>query len=171
MIDVVFDVDILGLEKDLILLDAKLSPAGVSAFLSDIADPFLKERTENRFANEGDDVSGVWQPLKPSTQRIRASRGYGAAHPINIRTRQMIDYMLHSRPDVTVAGDDALLVYPAQNMPSEVAEKIRTAQEGKAYPQTPPRPVIGLSEYDAVLITRDLASWISQGLIGGLAWA
>lgn len=171
IVDVLFDVEAYALQADLATMMSRVSPQGVHTFLADIAEPLLDDRLEHRFAAEGDDAVGQWLPLRPATQAIRASQGFGAAHPINIRTREMIDWMLSASVDVSIVGGDGVLTFPARGAPPSVASKIETAQGGRANPRTPPRPVVGLSDTDSVLITRDLAGYMTQGLIGSFTWA
>lgn len=145
----------------------RISSQGLYAFLELNADPFLQLRLRSRFANEGDDAVGQWAPLAPATQAIRAGMGYGAAHPINVRTQDLLNYLTSSRADVEVTGSGATLTYPPRGASPSLDNKIRTAQQGKIQPATPPRPVVALSQIDDTAITRDLAQYITQGL----AWS
>jgi hypothetical protein len=47
----------------------------------------------------------------------------------------------------------------------ELAEKIKTAQQGKASPSTVPRPVIGMNNVDEAFITTDLEAFLVRGLM------
>lgn len=170
IVNVLFDVEMVDLQADLVTMMFRSSPQGVHTFLEGVAEPYLEDRLEQRFVTEGDDAVGQWLPLRQATQVIRASQGFGAAHPINIRTREMIDYMLNASADVTLIGSDGTLTFPSRGAPPSVEQKMQTAQAGKSYPRTPPRPVIALSDTDSVLITRDLASYMMQGLIGSFTW-
>lgn len=143
-------------------LEMALEPASIAAFLGARVDPILKKRAKDRFRSEGDDVSGKWEPLASSTQSIRASQGYGPAHPINIRTGQMEAYITGFRPDITIEpGLGARLDFPGGSPSESVTDKIRVAQQGDA--RTPRRPVLGVNERDLELVMVALAFHIADG--------
>lgn len=167
-IEIIFDVDDVGVAQQLRTLSGRLGAEGLRRFMDDKVDPFLKDRAGMRFLAEGDDAVGRWLPLASSTQAMRAALGYGAAHPINVRTRDMITYMLQSQSDSRTSALGAELVYPREQMSPDIYDKIKTAQEGKAKPRTPPRPVVALSKVDQTRITTDLAEYMMQGLMGGV---
>jgi hypothetical protein len=141
---------------------------GLRKFLEDTADPYLQTRVRDRFSGEGDDASGQWLPLKPATESIRAALGYGPAHPINVRTGDMQDYLTNSRADVATLGQGAVLTFPPKGADALTAQKIETAQVGKNWPPTPARPVVALSVTDEAAIVMDLADYITQGLVARL---
>jgi hypothetical protein len=148
-----------GVEAMLIHLETKISPPGLVTWMESSVDPWLRERAQQRFDSEGDDVSGSWLPLSPYTQNIRSDMGYGADHPINVRTGEMEDYVTgpgNSYP--TAVG--ATLEAPGATTAPDIAAKVTTAQMGSDFPNTPPRPVLGVNARDleAVLVT--LANWI-----------
>lgn len=146
----------------------RLSNDGLEEFLEDIADPYLKDRVSSRFASEGDDAVNQWLPLDPTTVRIRQALGYGGAHPINVRTRDMISYLMNSGPETGIYPDGMELTFPARGAPTPVQEKIETAQMGKPFPNTPPRPVVALSNTDSDDLTMLLSDYIMESLMGGI---
>lgn len=164
----VIDVDDLDLVNQLMALKHRLSDDGLEEFLEDLVDPYLKDRASARFANEGDDAVGRWLPLSATTEQIRLALGYGGAHPINQRTRDLMTYILTSGPETSMTADGMELKFPADGADALIQEKIRTAQTGKPIPMTPPRPVVALAERDATDITTLLSDYILDGLMGGV---
>lgn len=166
-IDFHMDIDTTDLEGTLARLDTALSPAGLSVFLTGVVAPWIRERAENRFMNEGDDVVGKWAPLMPATQEIRGRGdwGVGPAHPINRRTGDLEEYITRSNTSVIAAADSALLIYP-DTAPSKpgLKAKVETAQKGKSRPKTPARPVLGVNERDLVFVMQSLSTYI-QGVV------
>lgn len=162
---VTFEADAAHLQGVLLMLEDKLNPLGLAEFMDATVDPFLRMRTEDRFAQEGDDVVGSWQPLQLATQQIRASKGFSPAHPINVRTGKMRNFLVNRPADVKPNGFGATLTYPGPIGDSELFEKLSTAQGGKSYPSTPPRPVIGVNENDMLFVTSELVAWLMEGYI------
>ncbi len=163
-----FDLDDRDVIQQFMALRDRMSDQGLQSFLEDHADPYLKQRVQNRFSAEGDDAVGMWVPLSPGTVMIRQSLGYGGAHPINVRTHDMVNYLLNSGPDVNSVVDGMELTFPARGAPSPIQDKIETAQQGKPLPLTPPRPVVALSGTDDREIGILLSDYLMQGLVGGI---
>jgi hypothetical protein len=143
----------------------RASPVGLSAFLSTIVDPFLRNRIEQRFDNEGDDMSGSWDPLAVATQQIRASYGFPPDHPINVRTGKLKSFLVGTNSDVKANGFGATLQHPPPIADPITAKKLATAQAGSPSPSTPARPVIGVNENDLIFVTSSLAAWLTQDMI------
>lgn len=158
--DFAVDVDISVQEQDvermLMGVNTFLNPLALMGFLSGAVAPFIRQRAEQRFFSEGDDVSGPWAPLEPATQEIRQQMNVGGAGPINRRTDDLFDYITQSPDEVTPLGAfGAQLTYPSPNAPQRpyTAIKVQTAQIGKGKQsatgnKTPPRPVLGLGITD-----------------------
>lgn len=147
-------------------LDDRTSAMGLVTFLDVVVDPFLRNRIDERFKSEGDDVTGKWHPLERATELIRASYGFPPDHPINIRTDKMHAYLVGTDSDVHPNGMGATLVHPPLGKAHSVLDKkIKTAQSGSASPSTQPRPVLGVNENDLLFITSSLAAWIIQDII------
>lgn len=160
-LQIVVSGDDLGVQAMLLRLNRALEPTGVGGFLSTSVDPWLRQRSSDRFANEGDDAVGQWLPLGQATQEIRASLGYGAAHPINRRTGELENYIVHTESRVEMNTGGATLTYPGADTSGELENKVRTAQSGKqGNPYTPPRPVLGLSSRDLEFVLTDLGNHI-----------
>ncbi len=146
--------------------DAMVSPLGLQVFLETRVDPYLRARAEARFANEGDDVTGPWAPLKGSTEDIRASLGFPRSHPINVRTGDLKEYVTRSPSETVPFGSGAILTMPgAPSGNGEVDLAFRTAQVGSSNPYTHPRPVLGLGGKDATEIMMLLMFFIGEGVM------
>ncbi len=147
-------------------LDLLLGPASLGLFLAETVDPYLRQRVQNRFAEEGDDVTGKWAPLKYPTTLIRQSLGYGPAHPINRRTDDLYNYVTQTKGGVALTAMGATLNAPGV-MPSsnELRFKVATAQSGRNYPPTVARPVLGINETDHVAVQESLLKYITEGLL------
>lgn len=153
------------LDDVLASLEDKLNPVGLSMFLSLIVDPFLRNRIEQRFQSEGDDVTGRWHPLAIATQQIRASYGFPPDHPINIRTNKMHAWLVGTQSDIQPNGMGATLTHPPPGASGVLMKKLATAQGGSTNPPTSPRPVIGMNENDLMFITSSLVAWLAQDMI------
>lgn len=119
----------------------------------------VRERAAQRFAGEGDDVSGKWAPLLPATQEIR-SRGewpVGPTSPINKRTGELEDYITKSDAQVVAHSLGATMTYPKPTTRKSISQKMKTAQQGRSIPRTVPRPVLGLNERDLSAVLLGLA--------------
>lgn len=146
-------------------LDTALNPIALLGFLKGTVGPFLQERAKDRFAQEGDDVSGKWAPLQEPTQEIR-SRGdwpVSGDHPINVRTGELEAYITKSNAVVWSHSIGATLRYPGnQTTRKSIVEKMRTAQTGRANPRTVPRPVLGMNEQDLSFVMTALFGYVKK---------
>lgn len=150
-------------------LDRTLDPLVLSlVFLTGKVGPYLTVRAKNRFASEGDDVTGAWAPLKDATERIRASGRamqlwtVGDSHPINRRTGELERYITGGNLYAYPTSVGASLQFPKPSGKKSIREKMRTAQRGKASPNTVPRPVLGLNSQDGLFMLAALAGIIKD---------
>lgn len=152
-----------GVQLMLETIDSALSPVGLAAFLYGSVAPWIKQRAEERFRNEGDDVSGKWAPLQETTIEFRENQGFGGAHPINKRIGELEDYITQGQISVTTGPGVGVLQFPG-NPPrtGSLREKMRTAQQGRSSPQTVARPVLGLNEKDLGVVLTMLAFHIQH---------
>lgn len=159
------DVKILADASSAILLltrlEVALSAPGVAVFLETNVKQLIQERAQARFNSQGDDVSGVWKKLTDATVSIRESQGFGPT-PINIRTTDLERFITTSAGQII--GDT--LVYPGDAPTRALEQKVMTAQQGRTFPETPARPVLGLNETDALGILTDLALYIQAAGVG-----
>lgn len=146
-------------------LEVALSPVGLMPWMEGPLAAYMEERVASRFATEGDDVTGKWVPLSAATQAIRTSQGYGGAHPINVRTGEMEEFVrthaVHSE------GDAGVVFHMPQDMPQgELAAKMDMAQNGGTTEQgkpVPARPVLGMNLADLDVVTRLLSEHVNHG--------
>jgi hypothetical protein len=150
------------------VLDTALNPIAIASFLGADVGPFLTARARARFAGEGDDVVGNWRPLEAATQAIRASGrsqglwNVGDAHPINRRTGDMEAFITSTGFQISPVTIGATLTFPGGTPDTEMQEKIKTAQQGKADPKTPARPVLAVGIADMNWVLLALASHIKK---------
>jgi hypothetical protein len=166
MVEMIVEVDNRLVESLLLRLDTALSPFAIAAFLGGPVEEYIQGRAENRFRQEGDDVSGKWAPLKDATQAIRAQEGYGADGPIDRRTDRLMHYIVGSPGRSQATGLGATLTYPGTPPTGELLTKVQTAQRGKPYPNTPPRPVLGLGEEDLAQVLILLSIYTEEAIHG-----
>lgn len=162
------DFDIVGTERGvqqmLDTVDSALSVTGLAAFLYGAVGPWVKDRATDRFASEGDDVTGKWAPLQQVTVDIRERAGFEGAHPINERTGELERYITQSEIGVVSSPGLGVMNYPNDPPRSgAVREKMKTAQTGRAHPSTVARPVLGLNERDLGSVMTMLAFHV-QGI-------
>lgn len=149
-----------GVQAMMLRMEAALSPVSVGGFLEATVDPYIQGRAKARFASEGDDVSGKWLPLQEVTQKIRADSGFGAAHPINVRTGELEQYITGTPGGVVPNAAGATLTSPGSAPTGELLKKVQTAQAGQNSPNTAPRPVMGVNATDLSVILADLSKFI-----------
>lgn len=169
-------VDAKGVQAMLMRLDTGFSSVAMAGFLQGVVGQYLQERAEARFVNEGDDVVGRWKPLLDSTQQIRRESGYsiGPAHPINVRSGEMEEYVTGGNGmSVPLGTSQAVLTFPSPSQPqtAELRKKMKTAQKGtkqKGRRATVPRPVIGVGAQDLAFTLGALGLYVRK-LQGGLS--
>jgi hypothetical protein len=168
------DVSIIGDSRGVDLMVSRLSlllgPAGMAGFLGGQVTPYLKTRAKNRFANEGDEVSGPWMPLSPATVQIRSHLGFPGDHPINHRTGALERWVTDSAPNLLLSPVLSTLTYPGNPPSGKLLQKVTTAQTGNRAKGAPtsPRPVLGLDATDYVAILAMLATSISSVGVTGV---
>lgn len=134
-------------------------------FLQDYVDPVLRRRTADRFAHEGDDVSGPWAPLSSATEAIRQGQGIGGAHPINVRTGGMRHHLVDDPPRIATHSLGATMWSPGDVGSSKMQKKVRGAQQGEG--NAPPRPVLGVNENDLEAVMLQLDNYIGKHMAAG----
>jgi hypothetical protein len=140
---------------------SRLSPIAMAAWMHAVVGPYLRERAQARFASEGDDVVGKWAPLAPATVHIRETSGYGGAHPINVRTTELEQYITGGDPLVVATAGDALMTWPGSPPSGDVLEqKVVIAQVGDR--RTPARPVVGINERDLMFVLSALSVYVGN---------
>lgn len=144
-----------------------LSGPNLERFLFDQAHPYFEQRIVNRFAVEGDSASGFWPPLSEATEEIKDA--LGAEPYANIRTSDMF-HTVTEEADFWFADNYAEMILPGSAAHGLVAEKIETAQLGKAvnpiaqFGPTPPRPILVADERDMAQMLTELTTFIMTDL-------
>ncbi len=163
IIDLEIIGDYVGLNEMLARVVDSLSLQSMLTFQSVQVETILEGRAKARFANEGDDAVGGWAPLMDSTLAIRQSQGYGSG-PINHRTGLLEDYITGGSFSLIASGGDTELTYPRPTGDASLVAKVTTAQKGKSWPPTVPRPVLGVSEVDVQMVLVELSEHILMGM-------
>lgn len=148
--------------RNMARLATVLTPPSLALFLSETVDRYLISRISERFNSEGDDAVGKWAPLAPATQKIRASRGYGAAHPINVRTGELRRFVEGASNRLISEDPTGAMLSRPSRASGRVREKLAGAQQGE-FP-APPRPVLGLSMTDMAFTMTALEAYIRAGV-------
>ena len=154
-----------GVARTLRRLDTALNPIAMASFLGVTVDPYIRRRAEQRFQAEGDDVTGPWLPLAQETIEIRENQGFGAG-PINSRTGELEEYITGTPGGVMPTTYSAVLTSPGTPASGHLLSKVQTAQKGKKYPSTMPRPVMGVNEQDLAWVMTALTGFIVQRVSG-----
>jgi hypothetical protein len=153
------------LDTKLTLLESRLDNTELATWMRGDLVQHLQDRASSRFAAEGDDAVGTWTPLSPITELIRSAKGFSPAHPINVRTGDLKNFITSDDGSISASGGGLQLEFPDNPPTGELLDKLATAQTGKSNPKTPMRPVIalGLTDYNEIM---DLLSiYITNGLI------
>lgn len=153
-----------------------VSAPSLMAFLSTVGDEYFTEEIVDRFAYEGDNKSGNWQPLSDSTVRIREALGYPGSNPINERTQELLNFVAFNR-EYYGGSNWAMMSVPGSAKNTSVEAKLKTAQHGTTvnplFPgaHTPPRPVLAVDESDMAALLTMLQVHIMQQIAGGFGSA
>lgn len=147
-------------------LDVALSPVGLTSWMENSVDPYLRARAAARFASEGDDATGAWRALKDVTNHFRETEGFPGGHPINKRTGELEAFIIGEDALVVPMGAGAALDFPGRMPGGYLGEKFRTAQQGKSSPHTLPRPVVAMSARDRTEIMTMLMFFIGDTMAG-----
>lgn len=142
-------------------LQALLDPAAVGVFLNEAIEKQINIRARQRFQSEGDDASGKWAPLSPGTQNIRESMQYGAAHPINVRTGELRDFIENGDARIAIEPSAATLTLPSSVPSGNLGKKFKGAQQGEG--TAPARPVLALGATDLAQTVTALEQYIRSG--------
>lgn len=153
--------------KGLDQLNLILSPGSIAGFLKNFVVGYLQKQAVERFDLEGDEASGKWVPLKESTIRIRAEKGFPGG-PINVRTGELREFVT-SNPGSIGVDIGATLEWPTGLPGGDLMYKYRVAQTGTASGKVPARPVVGMSFKDMAAINLMLGGFIDTAKRAGRA--
>lgn len=162
-----------NVEQVLDYMADRVSPRSFLQFLEGPAHSYMAQQIEWNFEGGGSPAGGRWEPLHDATQDIREELGYNPQTPINKRTGEMFE-VLTKQADFHMTGEGAEMDLPGKaGNAYPVNQKIRTAQEGNAenaianFGPTDPRPVLGITEFNAERILDALNHWIALDLASG----
>jgi hypothetical protein len=160
-------VDARGPMKTVATLESRLSQTRLMWFLRHVVSPWMADVIVDRFAYAGDKtVGGPWPPLAAYTERLKRTLGAPSDAP-NERSGQMMYHLAYNHA-VEPWTMGALLRIPGRS-DALMEKKIRVAQQGEppgSNPfggDTPPRPVLGLGEFEEAGIAKlfDTYLWTS----------
>jgi hypothetical protein len=169
--EVVIEVDEEQVLDMLFRLDVATSQIGFAAWATTEIDPWLQMRARDRFRGEGDGASGRWRPLTTLTQEWRAMQGYSPAHPINVRSGALRDYVEGADGQWLSEGHEGgRYVWPEVALPytNYIAAKLHTANVGRArgenrlFPNasTPKRPAVVADQTDLRALLESYATYV-----------
>jgi hypothetical protein len=161
-------VDAKGPLRVIATLEQRLGQNQLMWFLNKYVSPFMADVIVDRFAYAGDaSVGGPWPPLAEYTERLKRSMGAPADAP-NERTGDLMYHLAYEHSIEPWVGG-ALIRIPGRSNALE-EKKIRTAQEGESAADnpfggaTPPRPVLGLGEFEEAGVNRLFHEYLWGGL-------
>lgn len=179
---VTWEIDASDVEAELRRLNKQIDTAGLTRFQEERVWPWLFDRTEDRFLNEGDAaVGGAWKELTGATWSYRRHAGFPPKHPINERTGGLRAFALTHQIEVQRGG--VTLTQPRKGGTAEQQLKFSHAQRGgvsnrgpaRTGPAAgggfvrgvgrpfPARPVVGLGRADERQIQARLWTWVVTG--------
>lgn len=163
----IFDVDAHSANAAISRMITLTSPAFFAWFLEVDVKDYIRDRARDRFFEEGDDASGSWAPLMPSTIEIRESEGFGGSGPINVRTGELENWVTESQASIVPTGDGAYMKYPGTAPRGELRKKVITAQKGKVGTRrsTVPRPVLAVNETDLLYAMTKLMMYYNTSAV------
>lgn len=167
VIQMVVTVDEHRVEMALTSVMDAVSDAELATWLGSDVVQIMQERARARFASEGDDASGRWAPLAPSTIEDRLRSGYGGAHPINRRTGELERAITGATGAVEAFGGGTQLTFPGvSDTGTDLSFKISTAQRGNDRSTSRPVAAVGYTDLELILVS--MAVHIEQALMRAL---
>lgn len=162
--DITFGIEAGEVEEALDRLQSAFSNVSMVKFMRGAVQPHLHERATQRFESEGDSASGKWKPLTDYTNKDRQKQGFSAAHPINVRTGQLRDFITNQDGDISQTGiaGTMRLDMPGGTSDDELLSKLETAQLGRdpnpnpKFNPVPARPVMALDRLDLDFVMTEL---------------
>ena len=160
-----------GLEADLKRGQERVSERGLMTLVQALLMPVANIESENSIDTQRAPGGRKWKPLKASTQRLRASLGYGAAAPINTRTGALGQFLNEAGTDITVAPGFVQGAWPAliNQDGTRLMYAFYTAQGGSKRWGTPARPVVGLGPTGIAFLHGMTKAYVEQLLVSSNA--
>lgn len=163
MSDFELEINVDHHDLDLVMerVQMALADEQISAFMEEIVIPYEHHRIEDRFAHEGDELTGPWAQLRDATIAIREAKGYSAG-PINQRSGEMLQFLTSNSELRESGGGIVTATIPGTDIAGEMLDKIMTAQLGRKTPSTKPRPVLAIGPKDIAAIVTGFRTWITE---------
>ena len=141
--------------------------ASLAVFLMGNVAPRLSRKAKKRFAASGDDASGQWPALAPSTVEIRKSLGFTPGTrkgEINVRTGELQDWLVDPDPGVIHDGVGTTLMWPAEQ-PKSVGLRRKLAQAAGKGRGGKERFVVAFDLDDVAYIHSSLETFLLTGKV------
>lgn len=151
---------ITGISEGLKIIDRQLAAIEERARDVSPAHPAVikvfNEITRRTFQTEGaSSASGKWAPLAKSTERDRAREGYGAQHPILVRTSEMRDSVVERTGDTVIVSTPTYLSIGTSN------PKAKYHQSRRPRRKLPRRALFDPTQDDKHDLLRPLRRWLT----------
>ncbi|AMS03413.1 hypothetical protein SEA_BENCZKOWSKI14_20 [Gordonia phage Benczkowski14] len=169
MAEVSYTVETKRVQLRIRAIEQRINASGMAAFFMSVGTNYLQGRASERFAAQGDDASGKWQPLSPHTVRDKVQAGLDPR--INIRTGAMKSY-IEDAPGYIIGGGarGTSFGWPRASPSKDIQDRIRLAQFGSASlgldrgdaRDVPARPVIAADASDMMTLAKLLDSYIGS---------
>lgn len=157
--NVEIQVDLKELNKVLDRLGQALEYRQLSTIFVSRVEQYLRNRTESRFSNEGDDASGTWAPLKTPTLIFRKRQGYPPG-PINVRSGELRRWATTAGLGHSAKGGGVEFQYPQTKPTGELLKKVTTAQRGNK--RAVPRLILATNDHDLERIMTEVQTGIED---------
>lgn len=141
--------------------------ASLALFLMGNVAPRLSRQAKKRFASSGDDASGQWPALAPSTVEIRKSLGFTPGTrkgEINVRTGELQDWLVNPDPSVMYDGVGTTLAWPA-DQPKSAGLRRKLAQAAGKGRGGKERFVVAFDFDDVAYIQSSLETFLLTGKV------
>lgn len=124
--------------------------------------PAIRAGHAQNFRSESSGFGG-WAPLAPATQRQRARLGYGAAHPILVRTGQLRGHVLTAPARISrVSGGFELRIAPSPS----VGGRPKYVANARGTSRIPARPMVSLTPQASTAVTSAISRFLRNRLAG-----
>lgn len=155
------------LKPQLTRLQSRMKPVGIDGYgvwLAGGAHTYLQSQSRKRFENYKDG-GGEWPALAAATESWRRYLGFTPIE-INIRTGDLRDLMIGSRPTLVPTGGAVILLYPGTeqnkgNRPLKIAQAQGTLRQNNGQ-MSKPRPVITLDPEDYAALLASFVRFIKS---------
>jgi phage gpG-like protein len=149
-----------GFLDGLQVIDRRL--AAIESRVADVSPAYpavekvFNEIARRTFESEGvSSAAGAWAPLAPSTERDRLRKGYGAAHPILVRTGDLKSSV------VGRTGDTIIVSTPKYFAIGTADPKAKFHQSRRPRKKLPRRPIFEPTQDDKHDLVRPIRRYVT----------